>query len=1398
MKTAFFNPSSSDAMKTFLRSTLIVIALAAVTSTRADTTIYEPQCFGTLAGSGASDDADGAGGAAGFSQPWGVAVAGDGTAFVADTLNHLIRKITPAGVVTTLAGQSGANAFADGPATVARFSRPTGVAVNSAGTTIYVADYNNQRIRKIDLTQSPLSVTYVTTLAGSGVIGASDGTGVLAEFNTPFGVALNSAATLLYVSDQSNETIRQITLSTGNVITYAGLALTPDYINGSTAAARFNTPKGIAVDSAGNVYVADCGNMVVRKISGGVVSTLAGDPLVFPLYGFNDGLPATARFSLAAPAVLFGGPCGLAVDSLGNVFVADQGFPVPGFIDGHTIRKITPAGYVTTLAGVVDTPGAVDGMGAGAKFNHPAGIAIDKTGRLYVADAANNKIRVQCGCVEKIFVSYKGGTLRQFSASGTPAIFATGLGAPEGLAIKTGFLYVASSGTNSVLKYPTSGGASAPFSSAGLTAPHGLGFDSAGDLYAANLSGQSVQKLNGSTGAAIAPFPVTSANVNGPFGIAHDAADNVYVSSQINHTIQKFTAAGAFVSDFVLANGGLNRPRGLVVRAGILYVANFGSSVITMFDVATGANLGNYATLADGVLNPVGIAFDEAGHLFVANSGSSNIMKFTAPHVGSLFSSITGQAPEFIAIVCEEPPTPGVTVVVSQTGVTVAETAVSVTIPVHLTLATAIGAVSVSYTTSVGTATALDYTPTTGTLTFAIGETIKDIVIPITNDALVEANETFTVTLSNPTGGAVLGKPTACKVTIIDPSALDPVADTQAPVVKITSFQIGGVTTVASASTTTLGWRKVSLEWDDGISVIGTATDNKGVKTVEIRVTPFSGTPGAFTRVESDLSGSTAFPFIGPFYPYPQVPLNVIEIKATDFAGNSTTVSRTIKVLSALLVSMNPTQGSPSFINYGSPIQSGGYREVGKTYTVIATPKAGLVFDGWLVNNTAGTGITPLKQEMPSLTFVFQEGLVLTASFIPNPFLPIIGSYYGLVSPSPTLPAPSGTVPSVSTEGCFSATVAATGSFTGKLTLDGLILPVSGLFDNSGAARFGPNRDMTLNVPRIGKPSIVVDLHLDVLTPGTNDKITGTAKQYYRSALTALSTVNADRAYYDGKTPATTVPDAYLTVTGTARTDGIFTSVITNKALAMQLPVFTSPADYPRGYSYATIKISKAGLVTYTCMMADSPTSVTGTSSLSKLNEWALFAPLYNKLGCIRAQVMLDASNNESDMSCADLRWFRPQQNTQHYPYGWAEGITADLRAAKYLATAAQSIVKSPDGIDPGKLGDPLPPTDANGNAAFSFFDIFVDLDIAKPTNVSPADVATFVPAFPGASLKITRTSGLISGNLKLSDGSLPKFQGISYQKGMACGAFGYYLTVTPKVFNYLGQSGDVCLMAAP
>lgn len=313
----------------------------------------------TLAGSGAASFADGVGVSAQFNRPYSIAVHSTGTVYVADFNNRRIRSITPAGVVTTVAG-SGVRGFVDGAAASAQFDTVTGIAVDAAGN-IYVADSGNHRIRMIS------TGGVVSTLAGSGANGYADGTGAGAQFSYPQGVTVNNAGTV-YVADTGNHRIRMITPA-GVVTTLAG-SETQGFANGTGPSAQFNSPTGVTVDSSNIVYVAD--RTQIRMVTaGGVVTTLAGSSFL----GFADGSGASVRFR---------DPYGIVVDASGNVYVADS--------SNHRIRMVTPSGTVSTLAGT-GTAGFADGANASAQFNNATGVGVDLSGAVYVADTFNNRIR---------------------------------------------------------------------------------------------------------------------------------------------------------------------------------------------------------------------------------------------------------------------------------------------------------------------------------------------------------------------------------------------------------------------------------------------------------------------------------------------------------------------------------------------------------------------------------------------------------------------------------------------------------------------------------------------------------------------------------------------------------------------------------------------------------------------------------------------------------------------------------------------------------------------------------------------------------------------------------------------------------------------------------------------
>ncbi len=337
-----------------------------------------PLRFTTLAGDGSAGDSDGDALAAEFNSPSSVAVDAAGSVYVADSSNHTIRKLTRIGarwVASTVAGSSGNSGLTDGTGTAAQFNFPSSLAIDAAGI-IYVADTFNNAIRKITQTGAD---AVVTTLAGGGPSGAADGVGRAARFNFPEGIAVGPG-NAIYVADSFNNAIRQLTPvgTNWNVSTVAGQGAQPGSVDGPNTVARFNSPTGIAVDAAGNIFVADNLNQTIREITpAGVVSTIAGSP---GISGFADGIGSAARFN---------DPAGVALDATGNLLIADS--------SNHTLRWLSGAGATwttTTLAGSPGVAGSADGDGAAARFNLPYGVTVDQAGAIYVADSGNNLVRL--------------------------------------------------------------------------------------------------------------------------------------------------------------------------------------------------------------------------------------------------------------------------------------------------------------------------------------------------------------------------------------------------------------------------------------------------------------------------------------------------------------------------------------------------------------------------------------------------------------------------------------------------------------------------------------------------------------------------------------------------------------------------------------------------------------------------------------------------------------------------------------------------------------------------------------------------------------------------------------------------------------------------------------------
>lgn len=303
--------------------------------------------------------------------PQCVAVDPSGNVYIADWLNNVVREVSPAGVINTIAGNGTQGYSGDGgPAVSAQLSFPFGLALDSAGD-LYIADSSNNVIREVTTDGN------INTIAGNNTVGYSGdgGAATSAQLYGPYGVAVDSVGDV-YISDSGNQVIREV-LAGGMIVTIGGNHY-PGYAGdgGNVAGAQFNYPKGLALDPAGNLYVADYGNSVIRKIAlNGTITTVAGTGVA----GYSGDGGAAVDAELAYPE-------SVAADSAGNLYIADT--------LNQTIREVSASGSIATVAGN-RTPGysGDGGPAASAQLYYPKGVAVASSGEIYIADWNNDVIR---------------------------------------------------------------------------------------------------------------------------------------------------------------------------------------------------------------------------------------------------------------------------------------------------------------------------------------------------------------------------------------------------------------------------------------------------------------------------------------------------------------------------------------------------------------------------------------------------------------------------------------------------------------------------------------------------------------------------------------------------------------------------------------------------------------------------------------------------------------------------------------------------------------------------------------------------------------------------------------------------------------------------------------------
>ncbi|MGD1095611.1 MAG: hypothetical protein ABSB35_26900 [Bryobacteraceae bacterium] len=567
--------------------------------------------------------------------PGGIAIDNYGNIDIADTTNNVIRQVFPGGNIITFAGVGVAGYAGDGaPATAAYLSHPADVAVDPSGN-VYIADTENAVIRQVTTDNN------IHTFAGDNTLGSSGDGGIStnAQLTQPQGVASDSSGNI-YIAEYGDGRVRKVTVTktvvtSGTISTIAGNGLFGFSGDGGAAtSAMLAGAWSLTVDSSGNVYVADLQNYRIRKISGTTISTIAGNGLYS--YSGDGGLAATSEMNA---------PHAVAVDAKGNVYVADT--------NNDGVRAITPQGLIYTLAGdSAPGYGGDNGPSGSAQLNHPQGVAVDAAGNVYIADTINERVRVVSPT----------GVISTFAGSG-----------------KGGY-----------------GGDGGPATSALMNQPRGLALDSSGNLYIADFYNSVVRKVSkgiittvagiGTSGFSGDGGQATAAQLFNPVAVAVDALGNLYISDSGNYRIRVVSPKGIIntiagngtsvsTGDGGLAvNAQLAAPAGIVVdAAGNIYFSDGPTRIRKIGPdgtISTIAGNGSIGYSGDGgpaagaQFNALaGLALGAANNIYVADAGNNAIRLLQPVSFNLTIGSVVNSAS-----LAGGPVAPGETVVVFGSG----------------------------------------------------------------------------------------------------------------------------------------------------------------------------------------------------------------------------------------------------------------------------------------------------------------------------------------------------------------------------------------------------------------------------------------------------------------------------------------------------------------------------------------------------------------------------------------------------------------------------------------------------------------------------------------------------------------------------------------------------------
>jgi hypothetical protein len=1290
----------------------------------------------TFAGlAGVSGSANGTGSAARFNNPYGLMVDGNNNLYVADTMNSTIRKITPAGVVTTFAGKAGVTGALNKTGTSATFTRPVSIAMDSHGN-IYVADTGNDLIRKI----SPGAV--VTTLAGAvGTSGSADGTNGTARFTSPYGITVDNQDNI-YVADTFNDTIRKITL-TGVVTTLAGSAGIASSADGVGKAARFSSPTGIAAGNGTDLVVADFGNSSIRTVlADGTVNTVAG---VASSPGSRDGSASDARFNF---------PAGVALDSAGNIYVADE--------QNDAIRKVTPTGDVSTFVGQLGVAGTNDG--ASATFKRPLGVAFDPAGNLIVADTQNHAIRkvTPNGVVSTL--AGLPGTSGTNDGVGTDARFNT----PFSVAVDAQTnIYVADTFNHAIRKITPDGmvttiagtiGTLGTNNGTGLNArfayPEGMVVDPDGNIFVVDNDDFTIRKITpdgvvttfvgtpGSTGNADGVG--AAARFNFPFGLAIDANRNLYVADTANHIIRKVTPAGSVTTLGGLAgiygnadgtgnDARLHDMEGLAVDGnGTLYVADTYNHIIrkaipALPDVPTvdftAARVGVTRHFAVSNLTTTSWSWDlirrpgaslaqlsatnsvnptftpDAEDVYVVrfqgwdNSGRTIIrtltlyaddtapsLAITNPVAGQISSNgvftVSGTASDNLAVS---------NVWVQLNGGAWTKAAGTASWSLGLTLAPGTNVIQAYAEDMAG-----NVSPTNEVDLFYVVSAPLTVhingggtVTPDYNGVLLEIGQTYSITAQpgpgsefvNWTDSITTNSPTLTFVMESNLTFTANFTDVGSPTLAITSPTKGQFVSNAV------------------ITATGTATDNGQLAAVWYQLNG-----GGWIQATNTTNWTAGLTLVSG--------ANTLAAYAIDTFNNisaTNTVTFTYVPSSQILVFV-------SGFGTVTPNYNGALLAIGKSYTMTAKPHGIYVFSRWL----DGQGNTLSKT--PAFTFLVQSNMAVEASFIVNPFASLLGPYAGLFYDTNNI--------SPTNSGFVSISMTSVGRFSTKIRLaSGKSFSFSGEFpvDGTYSKSIGGN----------SSSPFLVQLAVDT----ANARITGSVSNSgWVAPLTAI------RADYSAVHRA---PQA-------------------NKKYVLVIPGGDDSSVQPAGNGFGTIGVSISGNLSFQGTLADGSKAAEKTF-ISRRGEWPFYQAAPGGSGVILGWLTFTNESN-SDLGGL-LYWVKQPQAGRLYQNGFVFPDGIEAVGCRYAFTNGAPLLNLPAG------GVAIL---QQGNLSQSFTNNFVLGANNKVTSTN------------GLSMTITTKSGLFKGTAQNpAGGDAVRISGILLPKQNA--GYGFFLGTNQSGAVYFG-----------